>query len=434
MSNHLAIATVTATLGSLLARATGVVSGAEVSTLRPGTLGPNMPDVGINLYLYEAASNPSWRNNDLPTRDSGGHLAQRPTAALDLHYLLSFQGDETTLEPQRLMGAAVATLHASPVLSREAIRRVIEAAVAGDPNHYLGRSNLADQIEVVRLAPLGLGLEDMSKLWSVFFQAPYMLSLAYQASVVLIEEELPAQRALPVRSRNLVALPLSLPRIEHLVAQSGEGDFILAGSPVYIQGQRLKGAVTRVLFGDSEVVPDPDLVGDTQISLALPAGLKAGVLGAQVAHLLLLGGGEGGLPPGTLHRGSLSNMAPFVLHPQIKQPGGVYDITFTERAAAPDGTLAGKISVKLAPDVGKDQRVELLLNEAQPAGRPESYRFPATRRTADGDTVEFPILGVTPHTYLVRVQVDGAESPLDMDTVEANPTFGMYIGPTVDIV
>ena len=85
MSNHLAIATVTAALGALLSSAAQVVTGAELSTVRPGTAAPVMPAVGINIYLYQVAPNPAWRNVDLPTRDSGGRLAQRPRPGLDLH-------------------------------------------------------------------------------------------------------------------------------------------------------------------------------------------------------------------------------------------------------------------------------------------------------------------------------------------------------------
>jgi hypothetical protein len=428
MSNHLAIAAVTATLGSLLTKATSVVTGAEVSNLRPGSTTPAMPTVGINLYLFQVTPNPSWRNVDLPARDSGGRPFQRPTAALDLHYLLSFLGDETQLEPQRLLGAAVATLHANPVLSREAIQRVIDAAVAADPNAFLGRSDLTEQVDLVRLTPLGFSLDELSKLWSVFFQTPYMLSVAYVASVALVEEQITPQRGLPVRSRGLLVLPINQPVLERVIAQSGEDQPILTGSAVILEGKRLKGDTTRVLFGETEVTPNPDNVTDTEISLTLPAGLKAGVLGAQVAHQLMLG------DPAAEHRGTVSNVAAFVLHPQIKQPGGVYDITFSNRAVATDGTLSGTLTIKLNPDVGKTQRVTLLLNEFQPAGSPSVYSFKAQPRTVDGDTVAFSITGIQAHTYLVRVQVDGAESALETDNNQASLTYQMYIAPTVAIV
>ena len=62
------------------------------------------------------------------------------------------------------------------------------------------------------------------------------------------------------------------------------------------------------------------------------------------------------------------------------------------------------------------------------------------------DTIAFSITGAAPGFYLVRVQVDGAESLLDVDTRERipdpnnigkdidNPAFNTYIGtPKVEI-
>lgn len=428
MSNHLAIATVTAALGALLSSAAQVVTGAEVSNVRPGTAPPLLPAVGINIYLYQVAPDPAWRNADLPTRDSSGRLAQRPQAALDLFYLISFSGDESRLEPQRLLGATAAALHSSPVLSREAIRSVIEAAVAADPSHFLAASDLADQVELVRFTPLGLNLDDLSKLWSVFFQTPYLLSAAYQASLVLIEPQVTPQQALPVRRRSLLALPINQPVIERVVAQLGADRPILAGSGISLQGKRLKGETTQVLFGEALVTPAPADVSAEAIQVTLPPGLQAGVQGVKVAHLLLLG------DPAALHRGVSSNIAAFVLQPQIKPSGVGYDIIFSDRVVEADGTLSGKITVRLNPDIGQAQRVALMLNEFQPAAAAAAYSFNAEARTVDGDRAEFMIQGVAAHSYLVRAQVDGAESPLDVDENPVSPTFGMYIGPRADIV
>jgi hypothetical protein len=51
----------------------------------------------------------------------------------------------------------------------------------------LGTSDLAEQAELVKLTPVPMGLEELHNLWFGFFQAPYFLSMVYQASVVLIE-------------------------------------------------------------------------------------------------------------------------------------------------------------------------------------------------------------------------------------------------------
>ena len=170
-----------------------VLPGADVLTERPDSAPLGQPRV--RLFMYQVSPNGALRNNDLPTRAANGNVMKRPTVALDLHYLLAFYGNESELEPQRMLGAAVRDIHAKPVL----MRRMIEDAIASEP--FLAESNLADAAEQIKFTPLALSLEELSKLWSVFFQAPYALSVAYQGTVVLIESEENAQAALPVLRR-----------------------------------------------------------------------------------------------------------------------------------------------------------------------------------------------------------------------------------------
>ncbi len=202
MSNFLAIATATATLQQLLLESLGVdVPGADATTLRPDNARLTTPgNYGVNIYLYQTAPNAAWRNSDLPTRGASGRLRQRPKIALDLHYLLTFYGDEESLQPQRILGSVARTLHARPVLTGDMIQAAIDAAVSVDPGHFLSDSDLADAIERVKFTPVPLSLEELSKLWSVFFQTPYTLSMAYLGTVVMIEAEETPSLALPVRT------------------------------------------------------------------------------------------------------------------------------------------------------------------------------------------------------------------------------------------
>ena len=117
MSNHLAVATVTAALGELLRPAVKKVSGADVSVERPDELPTENPNVGVNLFLYQVTPNAGYRNADLPTRRTNSSLVRRPQAALDLHYLLTFFGDESDLGPQRVLGSVVGVLHSRPLLT-----------------------------------------------------------------------------------------------------------------------------------------------------------------------------------------------------------------------------------------------------------------------------------------------------------------------------
>ena len=77
---------------------------------------------GINAFLFQVTPNATWPTADLPTRRDDGSLVTR-RQALDLHCSLTFCGDETDLEPQRLLGLTVGTLAAQPVLSRELMRQ-----------------------------------------------------------------------------------------------------------------------------------------------------------------------------------------------------------------------------------------------------------------------------------------------------------------------
>jgi len=412
MSNFLAIAAVSATLRRILNDAVSAdVPGSTVTTARPDGGAGGTPVTGVNLFLYQVTANAAGRNADLPTRRDDGTVVQRPREALDLHYLLSFTGRENDLEPQRLLGSVARTLHAQPVLSRQSIQST-KAAVA-----FLAASDLDGDIELVRFTPLSLSLEELSKLWSVFFQVPYALSVGYQASVVFIDGKETPQSALPVRLRNVYAIPFRAPYIEQLVAASGEDQPIVAGSTVNILGKQLQGDVTLAVIGGIEVTPAQ--VSDTKISLVLPASLRAGVQGAQIKQQLMIS------TPPSAHRGFESNVAAFVLVPTIT----ILNATAT------------KVRIKFNPKVGKKQRVVLLLNEFNPPTNraARAYQFDAANRDTpaepdETDTLDFAISGVVSGKYIVRVQVDGAESSLDVDTNPLSPTFNQYTGtPQVTI-
>ena len=401
MSNSLAIATVTATLAHTIlgpaATAAGV--GATVTTTRPENTGGNTAAPRINLYLFQITPNAAWRNRDLPTRTANSQLMQRPRVAIDLHYLITFYGNESHehLETQQLLGNVVRAMHEKPVLTREMIRDTL-----GDPTYsYLAASNLEHEVELVKFTPLAFSLEELSKLWSVFFQMPYALSIAYQASVVLIESEETASPALPVRKPLIYTIPFRHPVIERVYSSEGASQPITATSNLIIEGRQLKSDPTQIrIAGGTPLAPAS--ISDTQLrfSLAtLPAGsLRAGVQGVQVVQPLPMG------EPETLHTGFESNVAPFVLRPKIEP-----------------AITASATQIDLNTDViiGKQQRVFLLLNPILP-GQPKSYSFPVEPN--DSTHLIIKIHDVEDGEYLVRLQVDGAESVIDVDP--ASPNFG----------
>ena len=198
MSNHLAIAAVTATLQDrLLSCAAKEIPGATVVATRPDGNRQAEPGPGINVFLYEVVTNPFLNNDDLPTRSRDGTFVNRPLAALDLHYLLTFNGKDNSLEPQRLLGAVIVELTRRPFLAADEVRRSIET------RSHLEGEDPAWQAEPIILTPLNLDLEELSRLWSVLMHQPYSLSLQYQATVILLQGDEPVTVSRPVSERNI---------------------------------------------------------------------------------------------------------------------------------------------------------------------------------------------------------------------------------------
>lgn len=204
MSNALAIATVTQALALLIENNLGpeMDIAVKVEARKPHAEPPTEPTV--NVFLYQVTPNPSMRHTDLPTRASDGTLLKRPAAALDLHYLISAYGDETELVGQRLIGCVIRALHEIPVLPKELIELAAERP-------YLAGSDLAESPQRVRFTPTVMDIDETSKLWGMLHQTPYTLSVAYQASLVLIEGREKPVPAKPVEERTVRVLPFGAP-------------------------------------------------------------------------------------------------------------------------------------------------------------------------------------------------------------------------------
>jgi hypothetical protein len=419
MSNTLAIATVTATLRSILdGAASAAVTGANASYVRPDS--PKIANPGVNLFLYQAKPNAAWRNSDLPTRRSDGSLLTRPVAALDLHYLITFQGDDGELIPQKLLGAAAIALHARPVLDRDLIASVVQNETLGGAVSILEGSNLADQVELVRVTPVTLSLEELSRLWMTFPQVDYLLSAVYLASVVLIEtSDPPPGPAKPVLRPCITAVPFSLSSIDAITPQPVD----LAPSPptaITLVGRNLDPG-DQVLFSTPGVAdplagtvqPGP---GGDQLVVLLPSGLHPGV---NAVRLMRSAAGllspPASSPPCPSRVVTETNAAVFVIRPAIRSLS----------TGSPLGSLTAVVSPKVAPR----QQVFLLLNNL--AGSPPlAYSVPAEPHPTETDTIIFKVAAVLgasspPVTYLARIRVDDAESPLQVNA------SNQFSGPTV---
>ena len=399
MSNHLAIATVTACLRQLLYDAVSLdVNGTDVTILAPDDAALKTDAPRLNLYLYQVSPSPAWANADLPTRRQDSSVAQRPRLGLNLHYLISVHGKAATddAQPHRVLGSALRALHEQPVLTRDAIRACAQG-------HALAGSDLADQVDTVRLSPLCMTLDEVSKLWTML-QSPYRLSVAYTAGVVLIDGRLSPRPALPVAARHIVVDTLRRPEIVAVEPASLEH---VVGAQLTINGRHLRADTVGVCIGNVNTVPEPPL-DDTRLVVRLPAGLRAGVNTLYVRHARLLG-----VPP-TPHSGVESNISACIIRPRML-------------GASPYRASCGAaLDLACDPPVGRSQQVSLLAGMHQidlaprPADAPDASASLRFMIPAD-----FPV-----GSHLLRLRVDGAESALQAGPDAQAPA---YAGPILEV-
>lgn len=444
MSNYLAIATVTACLQRMLQASVQVdLDGARVTTTRPNNLGGGTPERGVNLYMYQATINAVWQKNaEVQMRSQRQAQVKRSRTALDLHYMLSFYGNEVELEPQRLLGSVLKVMSDRTLLKKE----MIQDTLADSTFTYLSESNLAEQVEEISFVPMDLSLEDLSKVWSVFFQTPYTLSVAYRATVVMIEGEEPATRALPVRDRGIGSIPIfNQPRIEQVRSKAGKLEPIFCDSTLLAIGKNLKSNNTQVRIGTVELTPE--ILSDTELAVPLSSisdtALQAGVQSLQVIHRIANStvwddgsethpANDNGQTTQTLPQQSVfsrtieSNAVAFILRPVITK------VTVSKLQGKDEDVRSADIKVRVNLTVGKDQRVVLAIHEKSTTN-PAAYLFESPPRRRDGTLITVPIKNVKPGEYLVRVQVDGAESLLTVDADPNSSTFNRYIEPKMVI-
>jgi hypothetical protein len=448
MSNSLGIATVTSSLRAVLENAfksddnfDDALPNAQVTTVLPIAVSSSgLPDVGANIFLFQVTPNAAGRNMDLPTRNAQGDLISRPRVALDLHYMITFYGSDDLLEPQRLLGLAVRALNRKPVLSPALVDQAVTQLVTSNPVFaFLSRSNLAAASEPIRLTPISLPVDELSRLWSLFsFQSKFSLSIVYIASMLLVDTDDPTRTALPVTTTNVYVDAGGPPEIDRVIPAGDPAAPITPHLALSIVGSGFGSAATdvQVLIDGSEVATTD--VSPTAIDLTLP-DLPAGTHGLQIARPRFMG------TPPTRHQGLLSNLVPLVLRPVIDtSPGNAPTVFFVLTSPSdPDDdpppevvdsvtVVSGHLRLTVNPSVNPGQTVVIYLNERQLVSgtSARAYTVPVDLDPGAGSTtvVVARFRRVVPATYMIRIQVDGATSALTID-----PTSGMFGGPLVEV-
>lgn len=418
MSNALAVAGVSAVLRDLLNdgfinhNVSGVVgTSVTVTTLPPDRIatGDGTEASQLNLFLVRVTPNLGWRNEGLPSRDgSGRNRLSNPPLALDLHYLISAYG-AADLHAEILLGYAMQLLHENPVLTREAIstslQQSIEAGATLPPAlRALANSALQDQVEQLRITPEYLNSEELSKLWTAM-QARFRPSAAYAVSVVLIQATEPARSPLPVLIRQAFVRPDLLPPVATLDSISPAAGQPVAqlGTTIDLVGHHLDGSAREVhiindRFNIDEIRPalGPGSSALMQLALA-PADTAVFPVGVYRMAARVQPIGE----PAPRE----TNQLAVTLAPEITAlPSSPVVRGFNGTASFPIG---------FQPQLRAGQTVSLVLGQREFA--PEPFVAPTA-------TLSFVILDAPAGNHLVRLRIDGIDSPIINRDVTP-PTF-----------
>jgi len=284
---------------------------------------------------------------------------------------------------------------------------MIEDAIASET--FLAESNLVDAVEQIKFTPLALSLEELSKLWSVFFQAPYALSVTYQGTVVLIESEENAQASLPVLRRGkddqgVNTLLGPFPSIESIHVGAPEDVERRPRAPSYLSaqlgtvltlaGRNLGGEAVSVRFAHARlavtktiVVPSSDRLGaELKVTLADDAPAQTDWAAGLYTVVVVVENSDAE---------RTTNQLPLSFAPKIKN-------------IAPPNPVARNISgnvtltITCGPQVRPTQRAALLIADREVA---------AQAHPADTDTLQFTVENAPVVTdALVRLRIDGVDS------------------------
>ncbi len=437
MSSALRIASVTHVLRDLLNNGlidnnvSDTVQGSITVTVSP----PDKIDTAIdsektqlNLFMYQVSYNQGWRNVGQPTFNQKGERVGNPPLAIDLHYLLTAYGSKE-LHTEILLGYGMQVFHETMVLDRDAIKRSIGSQNLQLPSNLpdslkiLSTSDLADQVEQIKITPEILSIEDISKLWAAF-GAKYRPTAAYKVTVVLIESNKSTKPGLPVKDRNIYVKTFRKPVIEKILSQSAigqpvvEGQKILSGNRLILSGKQFNNEKVEISIDGLSIIAANLIVDDKEISFDLPTNLKSGIHEIQIVHPVLMG------TPPVDHNGVMSNVLSFVLSPSISNVAVSSKIVNS-------GFTSATIQFKLNPFLFPGQRGVLLLNEMVVSDAASySFQIPNSILLSPPQSTEIislPISGVKSGKYLLRVMIDDADSPLTTDAT------GKFDSPQIDL-
>ncbi|WP_433727435.1 DUF4255 domain-containing protein [Actinoplanes sp. CA-051413] len=385
MSDPRAIEAVTETLRNLVDIGVKEVEASAVAIARPpDRVGDTAFEKQVNLFLYQVAVDGALRNE--PTGDLLPGETGDPPLPLVLHYLLTAHvADGDDLQAHGILGGALRILHEHARLTRAELAQIAPY------------SDIANQVERVRITWQPHDEKDIYSLWSVF-QAPYRLSAAFEARVVLIDSRRRGRAPLPVLRRGeLDRGPVALadaaspfPALRAAIAPNGQPAARL-GDVVTLEGSHLSAADVRVRLTHPLLAEPVDVVAaevvevtDTRVRFRVPtepALLPSGAWLTAVVH---------GDPTS---RELPTNSVGVLLAPRITS---TMPMTVARDAA---GTAV--VTLDCEPEARPGQSVALVLG-----GEP----WPADPIVAPAGTLTFRVPDAQPGVHVVRLRIAGTDS------------------------
>jgi hypothetical protein len=101
-----------------------------------------------------------------------------------------------------------------------------------------------------------------------------------------------------------------------------------------------------------------------------------------------------------------------------------------------DDLQPARVEVEVQAEVRPEQAALLLLKRLPEERRGQAiadHSFTAAPRAEATKTLLFPLAEIAPGAFLVRLQVEGAQSRLELDTDAKSATYGQYLGPRLEI-
>jgi hypothetical protein len=138
----------------------------------PKNAGTNL----LTLFLYRVVESPELKNAErsVVTLADGSLVEKRAPLTLDAYYLLTAHAKPDLLQAHLALSRAMRVFFDHGVLHGSVLR-----AQAG------ARGLTADSVLRITLNPITM--EDMTRIWSVFPDTPYELSVTYLVTPVIIE-------------------------------------------------------------------------------------------------------------------------------------------------------------------------------------------------------------------------------------------------------